>query len=325
MLSGILMSPASAATFPQLPSTQITVNLTPLTLYAYPFAVTLSNIPTIGGPYDVSGGTSYTGWCCDLVGFAVRGNDYTALLYSSLSITLPAQFASIRWDMINYILNHKIADGTDISQAIWYFVKGGSWPNTWDLPGYPYPLPPSANAQLMVNDALAPGHGSGFVPGPGQVVAVIVDAVDAGKQDIIIELTIPGTGGGGLTPGFWKNNAINWDHCKWVGYTPSETLQTAGFTGATKVNLATTNLLTALQFKGGKNLAGAEQILLRAAVAALLNAGNSQIGYPLTTPEILSQVNTALTSGNRDTMLGLASTIDSYNNLGFSLAMNNKF
>jgi hypothetical protein len=66
------------------------------------------------------------------------------------------------------------------------------------------------------------------------------------------------------------------------------------------------------------NLGGAK-ILLRAAVAALLNAGHSGVDYPRTTAEILADVNAALSSGNRNTMLALATALDDDNNLGCPL------
>jgi hypothetical protein len=108
--------------------------------------------------------------------------------------------------MINYVLNHKQGTGVDISQAIWFFVDGNGWSDTAAkllADGYPNTVPTTL-AQTMVNDALA--HGAGFVPGPGQIVAVICDPTDAAVQDTIIELTVPSGGGPGLTPGFWKNN-----------------------------------------------------------------------------------------------------------------------
>jgi hypothetical protein len=69
-----------------------------------------------------------------------------------------------------------------------------------------------------------------------------------------------------------------------------------------------------LSFKGGSTVNGAAQILLRAAVAGLLNS--VKVGYPLTTAQVISQVNTALASCDRATILALASTIDGFNNLG---------
>jgi hypothetical protein len=75
----------------------------------------------------------------------------------------------------------------------------------------------------------------------------------------------------------------------------------------------------ALSYQGGSGTRGAAQILLRAAVAALLNAASPNVDYPLTTAEVISQVNAALASNNRNTMLAFASRLDSYNNLGCPL------
>jgi hypothetical protein len=78
-------------------------------------------------------------------------------------------------------------------------------------------------------------------------------------------------------------------------------------------------LLRALSFQGGSTNTAAARILLRAAVAALLNSASPGIDYPLTTAEVIAQVNAALASNNRNTMLTLASRLDSYNNLGCPL------
>jgi hypothetical protein len=78
-------------------------------------------------------------------------------------------------------------------------------------------------------------------------------------------------------------------------------------------------LLQAMSFKGGSTTTGAAQILLRAAVPALLNAAHPDVDYPLTTAQIISQVNAALASNDRSTILALAATLDRYNNRGCPL------
>jgi hypothetical protein len=120
----------------------------------------------------------------------------------------------------------------------------------------------------------------------------------------------------GCTPGYWKNHTNAWAG---TGFTPG---QTAGsvFSGASAFpSLAAKTLLQSLQGGGGSGLEGAAKILLRAAVAALLNAGHSGVNYPRTTAEILADVNAALSSGNRNTMLALATALDNDNNLGCPL------
>jgi hypothetical protein len=84
-------------------------------------------------------------------------------------------------------------------------------------------------------------------------------------------------------------------------------------------NLDNRTLVQALNFKGGSGAQGAAQILLRAAVAALLNSAHPDVDYPRTTAEVIADVNAALASGNRSTMLALATELDDDNNLGCPL------
>jgi hypothetical protein len=85
------------------------------------------------------------------------------------------------------------------------------------------------------------------------------------------------------------------------------------------LGLDNSTLLQALQFGGGPDVTGAAQILLRAAVAALLNSTNSTVDYQLTTAELIAQVNAALATGDRDKILALATKLDQYNNAGCPL------
>ncbi len=71
-------------------------------------------------------------------------------------------------------------------------------------------------------------------------------------------------------------------------------------------------LLEGLNYQGGRDLAGAAQILLRAASSAVLNAAS--VNYPLSLGQIQTLVNNALASGDRDTMTDLNTVLDGYNN-----------
>jgi hypothetical protein len=75
-------------------------------------------------------------------------------------------------------------------------------------------------------------------------------------------------------------------------------------------------MLTALSYQGGPTIQDADRNLLRAAVAALLNSTALNGKYSLTTAQILTQVNAAMATGDRDTILGLQGQIDRFNNLG---------
>ena len=136
----------------------------------------------------------------------------------------------------------------------------------------------------------------------------------------VLRLPLPSPGpteqDAGCTPGYWKNHEDSWAA---AGYSPGQTTGSV-FTGASAFpTLAAQSLLQSLQGGGGPGTLGGARILLRAAVAALLNAGHSGVDYPRTTAEILADVNAALTSNNRNTMLDLASELDSDNNLGCPL------
>jgi hypothetical protein len=113
----------------------------------------------------------------------------------------------------------------------------------------------------------------------------------------------------GCTPGFWKQD---FHFGFWVGFSPTQTVGSV-FSGVLP-SLSNETLLDALQGGGGPGLLGAEEILLRAAVAALLNSSNGSVGYPFTTTAVKSAVNAAIATGDRDVILALATILDNANN-----------
>jgi hypothetical protein len=122
--------------------------------------------------------------------------------------------------------------------------------------------------------------------------------------------TVP-PGEEGCTPGFWKQP----QHLDaWVTYSPDQTLESV-FDVPDAFGLDDVTLLEALSLEGGSTTADAAEVLLRQAVAALLNAASPDVDYPLTEAEIIAQVNAALASGDRDTILALAEELDTFNNL----------
>jgi hypothetical protein len=111
----------------------------------------------------------------------------------------------------------------------------------------------------------------------------------------------------GLTPGFWKNHTNVWGP---TGLSPNQTLESV-FNVPDSLGLDNKTLLQALGTGGGGVSA-----LFRQAVAAVLNAAHPLVDYPLTASSIVSQVNTALASGNKNTIESLKDQLDSLNNLG---------
>lgn len=124
----------------------------------------------------------------------------------------------------------------------------------------------------------------------------------------------PPPGGEGCTPGYWK---VPQHHDSWVptGYTTNQLISTV-FSSS---NYGGSTLLQALGFNGGTGLPGAERILLRAAVAALLNAGHPDVDYSWTISDLVDAVNDAIDSASRSTMLALAAELDEDNNSGCTL------
>ncbi len=116
----------------------------------------------------------------------------------------------------------------------------------------------------------------------------------------------------GCTPGFWKNHPNAWPP---TGYSRNQTLESV-FDVPNAFGLDNNTLLQALSFDGGSGTVGAARILLRAAVAALLNAAHPNINYPRSPASVIADVNAALASNNRATILTLAGRLDYFNNRG---------
>ena len=73
-------------------------------------------------------------------------------------------------------------------------------------------------------------------------------------------------------------------------------------------------LVEALRFGGGDTVADKAEILLRAAVAGVLNADNPGVDYPWTSAAIVDAVNAALASQDPVQIINLAGQLDGDNN-----------
>jgi hypothetical protein len=152
--------------------------------------------------------------------------------------------------------------------------------------------------------------------------------VTTGYDDVILVKFFHSEGGPppdlgkGCTPGYWKQSQ-HFD--SWVPTGLATTNLVGSVFGKASLyslagkSMANYKLVEALAFKGGPDLTGAAQILLRASVAAELNAKYSGMGYPMSAADVVSAVNAALASANRGAILTLASQLDDLNNLGCTL------
>ncbi|PAU51298.1 hypothetical protein BZL41_26860 [Pseudomonas sp. PIC25] len=159
------------------------------------------------------------------------------------------------------------------------------------------------------------------------VVATAEDAVESSPVSSSADATCevpPPPEGEGCTPGFWKNSPGSWGP---TGYSPNQTVGSVFSlpSGQLANQLGGNSLIQALNYAGGTNLLGSAQILLRAAVAAVLNASHPDVDYPRTAASVIADVNAALATKDRATILALAAALDADNNLGCDLANDNSF
>ena len=131
---------------------------------------------------------------------------------------------------------------------------------------------------------------------------------------------VPAPGGfQGCTPGYWKQEQ-HFDSWLPTGYV---TNQSAGSVFSSLASacpaLATTKLVKALGGGGGPAYCDKVQILLRAAVAAVLDAAHPAIAYPRTVQQIVDAVNAAVLSGSATRVGNLAKALDTDNNRGCPL------
>ena len=142
----------------------------------------------ISAPDEIAG--LYAGWCIqkDIVG---ELQDESATLYLSTSPDLPADVQDLPWNEINYLLNHKIRGANQSDFEFINDVQGAMWIllDSPDLGEYDTEF-----ARQMAEEAR---QHPDYVPGPGEIVAVVVysDGMDMedpnSKQEAIIEWPVP--------------------------------------------------------------------------------------------------------------------------------------
>ena len=157
------------------------------------YNVTLRDVPS---GYHVSKG-EYLGWCIDRDHYISRNEVYNAIMYSSYDQNNPyyQQYPYYEnWTKINYILNNKDkwddfkATADDVQYAIWYFIPG--WDN--EIRGE-LAQPKKAEARARILDIIsdADANGANFIPGPGQIMAVVLWVNNGNTQTSIIEVYVP--------------------------------------------------------------------------------------------------------------------------------------
>jgi hypothetical protein len=132
-----------------------------------------------------------------------------------------------------------------------------------------------------------------------------------------ITVCVPELGREGCGRSFWKKDVSTWYI---TGFGPTTLLRQV-FKNATMIDesFANTTLFDAVSFGGGQGLVGSAQLLARAAVVALLNAGHPDVAYPRSVADITSAVDIAFASGDGNAMRDLTRDLEAANNLGCPL------
>jgi len=212
------------------------------------------------------------------------------------------------------VIKHVVNDsGGSASAANFTLSVSGTSPSSASFPGAESP---------GTTVTLGPGSYSVTETGPsGYTASFSADCsgtIAAGQTKTCTitndDIAAPPVGDEGCSHGYWKNHESAWIS---TAYSPS---QTVGSVFSAAGPLGSSSLLDALKFKGGSTITAAKQILLRQAVAALLNAAHPGVAYPRTTAQVIASVNAALASNDRTTILELASALDADNNLGCPLS-----
>ncbi len=125
----------------------------------------------------------------------------------------------------------------------------------------------------------------------------------------------PPAGNDGCSHGYWKNHSDSWEATPYSG----DDLVADVFAAADDYAAGAATLDAALRFHGGPGAAGGSRILLRQAVASLLNATHPDVDFAHSGDSVIDQVDEALESGSRSAMLELAGDLDDDNNAGCTL------
>lgn len=102
--------------------------------------------------------------------------------------------------------------------------------------------------------------------------------------------------------GYWKNHLADWEP---TPYSPDDLIGDVFDSTHAWTYISESTLLEGLQFPGGPGVDGAVRIVLRQAIAALLNASHPDFASPSTVADIIDMVNTAFESGDRQTIIKL--------------------
>lgn len=178
-------------------------------------------------------------------------------------------------------------------------------------------LAPSASISCTLLDKLVSGEpGGSFIN-----TATVVGKDNENNLDTATATATVNFWWYGRTPGYWKNHPEAWPS----PYQPSDQIQSIfAIPGAllSSGNLdldrngSRDTLMSGLNYRGGSALSGGAQILMRAAIASLLNEKYYGADFPIASSpaDLIAQVNAVLATQSRSQYVSFASYLDYWNN-----------
>ena len=178
-------------------------------------------------------------------------------------------------------------------------------------------LAPGASKQCTLQDQLVSGTAGGSFTNTATVIGVDNESnIDSATASATVNFWWYGR-----TPGYWKNHPEAWP----TPYLPSNFIQDVFVVPGALLNMGNLDLdkngskdslLAGLNYRGGSTLSGGAQILMRAAIAALLNEANYGADFPIatSTSDLIAQVNVVLATQSRAQYVSFASYLDYWNN-----------
>ena len=163
---------------------------------------------------------------------------------------------------------------------------------------------------------------NGYVAAAGQDNPLVGTFADTPLECFIVENPE------GLTPGFWKANAENWDAGAWWLESPEDDFNDV-FGTDVELRLAKGNAETPKGTSSDPTLYGAlgargggDDALARHCVAAKLNAENPDVNYPWDKDTVIGICGAVLNGGNPDgwTVDTLKDQLDAWNNSGADIS-----
>ncbi len=126
--------------------------------------------------YDLVDFEFYKAWCLVKSKPIRRNAIHKIRLYNCYDPNLPPELKSMKWNQINYVINHNKGSKEAVQQAIWHFASSEK-PATFRL-----------EATQLIEEADL--KGKDYRPAEGELLAVICKP-DEKKQPVFIEYKIP--------------------------------------------------------------------------------------------------------------------------------------